>query len=623
MSYPLLEKINSPEDLRALPESDIPALCSEIREFLIEKAELYGGHLASNLGVVELTVALHRVFSSPNDHIIFDVGHQSYVHKMLTGRREDFSTLRQPGGLSGFTVMRESEHDAFGAGHSSTSLSAALGYAEADAILGKRAYSISVTGDGAFTGGMVHEALNNVNPELPLIIILNENRMSISQNKGAFARYLSRIRVSKSYVRFKRGTRSVLHHIPLIGKPISAALSWIKSKIKSLIYSTNYFEELGLYYTGPVNGNDYKAVQKVLTEAKNLGKCVVVHIHTKKGKGYAPAERSPDDFHSLSAKKGGKDTFHSVFADELIELARCDDKIAAVTAAMGIGTGLDSFGRSYPDRYFDVGIAEGHALTFSAALAADGMKPFVAIYSTFLQRAYDSIIHDVALQSLPVRIMIDRATLAVGDGATHHGIYDVAFLSEISNMRIIAPATYGSLRAAIGEAHLADYPIAIRYANKSESERVVSEFYPNGDYEAFGVRADFSADNAPRTVLITYGSIIDKVLDARDAAVAKGESVGVILVESIAPYSDVVEKIYQLVKDSKRIIYVEEGIKRGGAAMITRSELYERYPNLSAKFEIIAIEDSFATPYEPCDLYDYLGLSAEKIAERITEKNDI
>ncbi|MBQ8719699.1 MAG: 1-deoxy-D-xylulose-5-phosphate synthase [Clostridia bacterium] len=620
MSYPLLEKINSPEDLRALSERDIAELCSEIRAFLIENAELHGGHLASNLGVVELTVALHRVFDSPRDHIIFDVGHQSYVHKLITGRRERFSTLRQPGGLSGFTLMRESEHDAFGAGHSSTSISAALGYAEADAILGKRAYSISVTGDGAYTGGLVHEALNNVNPELPLIIVLNENRMSISQNKGAFARYLSRIRVSKSYVKFKRGTRSVLEHIPLIGKPISAALSWTKKKIKHLIYSTNYFEELGLYYIGPVNGNDYKAVRKVLLEAKNLGKSVVVHIHTKKGKGYSPAERSPDDFHSVSSKKPSSATFHSVFADKLKELAATDARILAVTAAMGIGTGLDSFGKSYPDRYFDVGIAEEHALTFSAALAADGMKPFVAIYSTFLQRAYDNIIHDVALQSLPVRMMIDRAGLAVGDGATHHGIFDVAFLSEIPNIKIVAPVTYGSLRAALDMARDATGPIAVRYANKSESERAVREFYPNGDFDAFGVRASFSESDAPRCVLITYGSIIDTVLEARDIAVARGESVGVILVESIKPYADAVDKIYPLVRGAERIIYVEEGIKCGGAAMISRSELYERHPDLKSRFDIIAIDDSFASPTEPCELYSYLGLSAEKIAERILEK---
>ncbi|MBO5879659.1 MAG: 1-deoxy-D-xylulose-5-phosphate synthase, partial [Clostridia bacterium] len=381
MERNILDCINSPEDLKALDSKKIEPLCDEIRDFLVENVEKNGGHLASNLGVTELSVALHRVFDSPKDHIIFDVGHQSYVHKILTGRKKDFSTLRKPGGLSGFTKMSESEHDAFGAGHSSTSVSAALGYAESDRLNGSEAYTVAVLGDGAYTGGMVHEALNNCDPKLRLIIILNENGMSISLNKGAFARYLSGVRMSKSYRDWKSGTNSFLAHIPLIGKLIKAILSFFKESIKSLFFSSNYFEDLGLYYIGPIDGNDYKKVEKTLKKAKTLNKCVIVHVKTVKGKGYTPAEQSPDGFHSVAGKASGKDSFHSVFADALISEAKKDESIVAVTAAMGLGTGLDRFEEKIPERYFDVGIAEEHAVTFSAGLAASGMNPYVCIYS--------------------------------------------------------------------------------------------------------------------------------------------------------------------------------------------------------------------------------------------------
>lgn len=615
MNYDILDKISSPSDLKRIPDKEIPALCDEIRSFLVENVEKSGGHLASNLGVTELTVALHRVFNSPEDKIIFDVGHQSYIHKIITGRKDRFDILRRPGGLSGFTSRRESEHDPFGAGHSSTSISAALGFAEANAMNGSDAYTVCVIGDGAFTGGMVHEALNNCKPNLRLIIILNENRMSISKNKGAFASYLARMRISEGYRKWKRGTSSVLSHIPLLGKPLYSTLSFVKNKVKKVVYKPNYFEELGLYYLGPVNGNKYTSIEKALEAAKKSGKCTVIHAYTKKGKGYEPAERSPDGFHSVSPSADEPKSFHAVFADELINLSKNDPEVVAVTAAMGMGTGLDAFGEQFPERYFDVGIAEEHALTFCAGLAAAGKKPYVAIYSTFLQRGYDNILHDIALQRLPVRIMIDRASLAVGDGATHHGIFDVAFLSHIPNLSLLSPATYGTLCAAIGDTLDTDSPIAIRYPNCKQDRAVRDKFYPDGDYSKYGVVADYEQSNTPELVFITYGSIISKVIKAQKSLEDRGIASGIILVEKLKPYESCTEKISELICGAKAILFVEEGIKNGGFSMICKENLSSA---LSGKVcDIQAIDDNFASPDELCDLYDHLGLSPEKLCDKM------
>ena len=618
MSYKFLENINSPEDVKKIESKDVPALCSEMRNFLVENVERKGGHLASNLGVTELTVAIHRIFDSPVDKIIFDVGHQAYVHKIITGRKDGFSTLREPGGLSGFTTRREGPHDPFGAGHSSTSISAALGFAEANALRKSNDYTVCVIGDGAYTGGMVHEALNNCKRDLKLVIVINENRMSISKNKGAFASYLAKIRISKGYRRWKKGTTSVLNHIPLIGKPLHKLFSFAKNTLKHLIYPASYFEDLGLYYIGPVNGNDYSSIEKALKEAKGLGKCVVVHAFTKKGKGYEPAEKAPDGFHSVSNSDADDSTLHSIFAEELISMADESADVVAITAAMGIGTGLDAFGKKYPDRYFDVGIAEEHALTFSAGLAASGLKPYVAIYSTFLQRSYDNIVHDVALQRLPVRMIIDRAGLAVSDGATHHGIFDVAFLSHVPDVSLFAPVTYGSLRYALRETFNADGPVALRYANSSEITAIKEKFYADGDYTKLGVIADFDKENVPENVFITYGNITENVIEAQRILKAEGVESGIILVECLKPYAVTVEKIADLVNGAKRILFVEEGIKNGGFSMITAAMLREKYEFVSdVLIGIQAIDDNFAIPSEKCDVYEYLGLSAGALAEKI------
>ena len=617
--YKYLPRVNSPEELRSLTERELPAYCAEARDFMVEEVTRHGGHLASNLGIAELTVAIHRVFDAPRDHIIFDVGHQAYVHKMITGRKDAFDTLRTPGGLSGFTLRRESEYDPFGAGHSSTSLSAALGFAEADKLSGSDAYTVCVMGDGAFTGGMIHEAMNNCKPDMRLIIILNENRMSISKNRGAFASYLSRIRVSRGYARFKKTTKSALSHVPLIGKPLTRLLEKIRDLLKKIFYRENLFEQLGFSYVGPVNGNDCKKVEEKLRLAKDTGKTCVVHVYTKKGKGYTPAERSPDKYHSVHPGKTEGETFNCVFCDELIKCAERDEKIVAVTAAMGLGTGLRPFEARFPERYFDVGIAEEHAVTFSAGLAADGMKPFVAIYSTFLQRAYDNIIHDVALQELPVRFIIDRAGLAAEDGATHHGIFDVAFLSEIPGMNIAAPATFGSLRAAVREADAADFPFAIRYTNTAESSRIVSEFYPNGDYENFGTRANYSVSAVPENVIITYGRITDSALAAADILATSGRPCGVLLLERLAPYDRIAESVIPLISGARHVRFVEEGIKNGGAGMILGSVLTERGALTGVDYRILAIDGTFVSPTEPTDIYDFAGLSPRRIAASFDE----
>lgn len=616
MKYSILDGINSPSDLKKLNKYDIPALSQEIREFLIENTKETGGHLASNLGVVELTLAIHTVFDSPKDHIVFDVGHQSYVHKIITGRKEAFADLRKPGGLCGFTSMRESEHDAFGAGHSSTSISAALGLAHSDALNAKKCHTVCVTGDGAFTGGMVHEAINNCPKDLPIVIILNENGMSISSNKGAFASYLSRVRVSKGYRRLKDNTKNLIDKIPLIGRPLHRLCSALKDFVKGIVYKPNYFEELGLYYIGPIDGHNYGKICNALDLAKSTGKACVVHVKTTKGKGYAPAESSPDGYHSLAASADG-DSFHAAFASELLTLAEKNNNIVGVTAAMGIGTGLDKFGRAYPQRYFDVGIAEQHALTFAAGLAAGGQTPFVAIYSTFLQRGYDSLLHDIALQNLPVKIMIDRAGLAVGDGATHHGIFDVSFISHIPGMTLLAPASYSSLRKMTAYAVESSEPVAIRYPNSSEPD-CLAELHTVCDDPLCKLSADFDADNVPEYVYITYGALIGRVMAAAKLLRKEGMSVGVILVETLKPYNSVAKTILPLIKGARRVLYAEEGIKNGGAAEITREELILCGMDICAtEYRIAAIDDNFASPTELCDLYDYVGLTAEKLAEKM------
>ncbi|MBQ8175069.1 MAG: 1-deoxy-D-xylulose-5-phosphate synthase [Clostridia bacterium] len=613
-----LAGIHSPADLRALPRSAMPDLAREIREFLIEKVGKSGGHLASNLGVVELTLALHRVFDTPTDHIIWDVGHQSYVHKILTGRADRFDTLRQVGGLSGFTSRRESEYDPFGAGHSSTSVSAALGFAEADRLSGKNAYTVAVVGDGAYTGGMIHEAINNCPPNLPLILVLNENEMSISRNTGAFAGYIARIRASRPYKRARLRTAAFLKRIPLLGNALYRAMRATIKFTKRLIYKSNYFEDLGFLYLGPIDGHNYDRVERALLHAKERGGAVVVHVKTQKGMGYSPAEENPCAYHSMSGYHGEAKgpTFHSVFGEELTKLAKEDKRITAITAAMGLGCGLEGFRREFPERFFDVGIAEEHATTFAAGMAANGSLPCFAVYSTFLQRAYDNVLHDVALQNLPVKFFIDRAGLATGDGATHHGIFDVSYLSGIPNLHLYAPACYGSMRTAMRHMLALPGPAALRYAKGGEDARIAPHFYPNGDFENFGVRADFDPQKAPKNVVITYGSIASEALYAQEAC--GRDRLGILLMEELKPYEEAAKRLAPYLRRDTNLLFLEEGIESGSAAACTLLALgREMRENFPSHTHILAIRDHFASPSEPCNLYRYCGISSEDILEKL------
>ncbi|MBQ7336413.1 MAG: 1-deoxy-D-xylulose-5-phosphate synthase [Clostridia bacterium] len=620
--YPLLEQIESPDDLKKISAEELKALADEIRRFLIHRVTENGGHLASNLGIVETTLAIHRVFSTPHDHLIFDVGHQCYVHKLMTGRRKDFESLRRGGGLSGFPKRTESAHDCFGTGHSSTSLSAALGFAEADKLSGSDAYTVCVLGDGAYTGGMIHEALNNCRKKLRLIIILNENEMSISKNIGRFAKSLSHLRSSKGYFRTKNATAAILNRIPLIGKPMFSLLLRFKMGLKAALYGSNHFENLGLYYLGPVDGNDEEAVEQLLREAKKSGQSCVVHLKTKKGKGYPPAEATPDRFHGMapaSAPVSATPNFSKAMGTYLTELASRNEKVCAITAAMADGTGLLPFRAAYPERFFDVGIAEAHAVTFAAGLAANGYHPVVAVYSSFLQRAYDSIIHDVALQSLPVVFCVDRAGLNASDGATHHGIFDVAYLSQIPNLRIYTPITNDALKAALSAAIKAPGPVAIRYPNGCESDAVKDAFYQNVSICDIGVRNDYREEaEGLDAVIVTHGRIVAEAMKAKKILAQKGVRVGILLLEQLKPYEETANMILPLLpENSCQVLFLEEEIRAGGMGMMLSDVLKTKQKMQNKTVRILALEDHFAIQERDEPIWESVGLDADAVADII------
>ncbi|MBO5715131.1 MAG: 1-deoxy-D-xylulose-5-phosphate synthase [Clostridia bacterium] len=617
--YKYLDKINSPADLKMMQEDEIAPLASEIRSFLIEKVEQNGGHLASNLGVVELTIAIHRVFDVPNDHLIFDVGHQSYVHKIITGRKDRFDTLRQGGGLSGFTKRSESESDCFGSGHSSTSISAGLGFAQADKLLQNDATTVVVLGDGAFTGGMVHEALNNCEKDLKLIIVLNENEMSISKNIGGFAKVLTKLRLQSTYIDTKNFVKNVLSKIPLIGKPLFKLLRNTKKRVKDIFYGSNYFENLGLFYVGPIDGHNEKQLEDALRVAKSCKESAIVHITTIKGKGYAPAEENPGKYHGISPKNSKPQTtnFSEEFGKYLTEMAKEDDKVCAITAAMLDGTGLLPFASEFPNRTFDVGIAEEHALTFASGLTAEGMKPYFAVYSTFLQRSYDNVLHDMALQNLPVKICIDRAGLNASDGPTHHGIFDVAMLSQVPNMTLYAPASYESLRKALNEANSLNSPCAIRYNKGEQIEDIINEFKSVND--KIGIKTNFDNAENLNALIITHGNIVEEAIKAKNILLNEGISVGIILVERIMPYTSLAKDILAILPQKPiKILTLEQEIKAGGFGMMLFDKLRQKDIMQNKKFDIIALEDTFADKYGE-NIYKSFGLDAMSIVCKIKE----
>lgn len=561
----LLEGINSPDDIKKLDPQQLKKLAAEIRQFLIEKVSVTGGHLASNLGVVELTLALHKVFNTPEDKIVWDVGHQSYVHKIITGRREQFDTLRQLNGICGFPKQSESSSDCFNTGHSSTSISAALGIAKARDILRQQFSVVAVIGDGAMTGGMAFEALNDAGRSPNnLIIILNDNEMSISQNVGGFSRYLSKIRTQPIYSKAKDDFNTLLNKIPAIGKTAARALVRAKGTIKYMVMPGVIFEELGLKYLGPIDGHDTNELIKVFANAKRLKGPVLIHVRTQKGKGYMYAEENPQDFHGISPfeietgelKINNGPSFSDIFGEKMIKLAQNDPGVAAITAAMPLGTGLDEFSKKYPDRFFDVGIAEQHAVTFAAGLAKAGIKPVVAIYSTFLQRSYDQIVHDVALQKLHVVLAIDRAGLVGEDGETHQGLYDISFLNHVPNMTIVAPCDYTEFENMLEYAvSKFNGPIAIRYPRGSGQRQLA----PGSEIRhGKGVKLLSGSDIS----IIAIGNMVGTALNVAEILKNKGISAEVINARFVKPLDD--KLILESAAKTGMVVTFEDNLAKGG-----------------------------------------------------------
>lgn len=552
-TYPILSLIDGPEDVRRLPARQLTKLADELRAYMIDTISKTGGHLASSLGAVELIIAMHRAFTSPVDKLIFDVGHQAYAHKILTGRRDGFPTIRQKDGISGFPKRAESEHDAFDTGHASTSISAALGMARARKLSGEPGAIVALIGDGALTGGMAYEALNDAGQaDVPLIVILNDNDMSISHNVGAMRARLTSMRISRPYIRFKRSLVRALDTSRL-GKFLSRHMEKLKNRIKSFLLPDLLFEELGFVYLGPIDGHDIPRLVSVFRRAKELNAPVIVHTVTQKGRGYEFSENDPEKFHGIapfSVETGLVDAVvlknnSQVFGDALTELARADKRIVAVTAAMPTGTGLSGFAKAYPERFFDVGIAEPHAVTMAAGMAACGMRPVVALYSSFLQRAYDQLLHDVCLQKLPVVIAVDRAGLVGEDGETHQGIYDSAFLTSIPNLTIYSPATQQELVHMLRVAILRAEPACIRYNRGSLMQAVSSVPVQPGVWEEMLPIAD-------KTVIAT-GPMVALALFA-----AKKCGAGLINARTIRPLDT--ELLARVKARGGRVVVAEEGV---------------------------------------------------------------
>ncbi len=625
-----LSSVDGPEDLKKMNVRELNELACEIRIFLLEYVSQTGGHLAPNLGVVELTLALHAVFDSPRDQLIWDVGHQSYVHKILTGRRHLFNTLRQYQGLSGFPKRKESEHDVFETGHSSTSISAALGLAHARDLRGEKNHVIAVIGDGSICGGMAFEALNNAGDAgTNLIVVLNDNEMSISQNVGGLAAYLGRLRTDPKYFRLKEDVEEIVKRIPRIGGKVLKSVERVKDAFKSLIVPGMFFEELGFTYLGPVNGHQIEDLLGVLRGAKKTHGPVLVHVLTKKGKGFISAECKPDFYHGVGpfdlsdppdpGNSSGVPSFTEIFSDALMQAAKENDKIVAITAAMASGTGLDSFAHAYPLRFFDVGIAEQHAVTFAAGLAVKEFRPVVAIYSTFLQRAFDQILHDVCMQNLPVLFALDRAGVVGEDGETHHGLFDISYLRQMPNMSFIVPRDGNVLRSALitGLAHQG--PVAIRYP-RGKAEGVLvgnAEPLPWGRGEMLRTGRDIT--------VLAVGTLVEAALAAALQLAEKGISVAVIDPIFIKPLD--AEMILAAAQDSRYgLVTVEEHVLAGGfgSALL---EFLEQNKLTAIPVKRLGVPDCFVEHGAREILLSKLGLTAQHIAVsclelvKETEKN--
>lgn len=566
MALRLLDQLSLPEDLKVLSNEDAYRVAAELREELIETVSKTGGHLGPNLGVVELTLALHMELDTPRDKLIWDVSHQSYVHKLLTGRLKEFRTLRQHNGLSGFARRDESEHDVFGAGHSSTSISAALGFALARDLTGDDYVVVAVIGDGSMSGGMAFEALNNAGQmNRDLIVVLNDNEMSISANVGALSSYLGRLRIDPTVQRIKSELEFALKRIPAIGSHVAKTADKFKEALKYLVVPGMLFEELGFTYIGPVNGHNIAAIRRGLQDARARRGPVLLHVVTKKGYGYVPAENNPEGFHGTgpfvidTGKPVGRargQTYTNVFARSLVDCAANDERIVAITAAMPDGTGLDYFKQKYPDRFFDVGIAEQHAVTMAAGLAASGYRPVVAVYSTFLQRAYDQILHDVCLQNLPVVFAVDRAGLVGEDGPTHHGVFDFAYTRHIPNITVVAPKDRDELQDMLKFSLAASGPVVMRYP-KAKAEKIPSSprnAVQMGRAEVLRVGKDLA--------LLAIGSMVERSMQAADILMRSGLQATVVNMRFVKPID--VDTVTDIASTIGRIVTVEEHALAGG-----------------------------------------------------------
>ena len=615
----VLEKVNMPEDLKSLNLKEKEELATEIRRFIIENVSKTGGHLASNLGVVELTIAIHSVFDMPDDKIIWDVGHQTYVHKILTGRKDKFNTLRKLNGLAGFPKTSESKYDSFNTGHSSTSISVALGMARARDLKKEKNNVVAVIGDGALTGGMALEALNDAGcSNTNLIVILNDNEMSISKNVGGISMALGKIRTRKAYTKSNQYLKKSLKKVPHIGKIIIKAARKIKYGLKQLFIPNMFFEDLGFRYLGPIDGNDIEKVQDLLEMAKRLKGPVLVHVVTKKGKGYKPAEENPDKFHSTSSfdietgknKKEKKKDYSKVFGEKLECLAKENKNIVAITAAMCDGTGLSNFKKQFPDRFFDVGIAEQHALGMAAGMAKDGLIPVVPIYSSFYQRGYDQVIHDICLQKLPVIMCVDRAGIVGNDGETHQGILDLAFFSLVPNLTILAPKDFKELEQMLEFAVELKAPVVIRYPRGGEEKAFAS------NKEISLGESELLKDGNDLTI-IGIGKTTKRALDVSDILEKKGISCEVINARFLKPFDN--KNILKSILKTNKVITIEDGILRGGLATSVQELIIENDIK-NVLIESYAYRDTFVKQGTIEEIEKYFCLDAESIAKDISKK---
>ncbi len=615
----ILDKIQTPSDVKKLKQKELEELAGEVRQFLLQSVSKTGGHLASNLGVVELTIALFSVFDLPKDQIIWDVGHQSYTHKLLSGRKEGFQTLRQFGGMSGFPKRKESPCDVFETGHSTTSISAGLGLCQARDLQHQDNFVISVIGDGSLTGGMAYEAMNNAAQlNSNFIIILNDNEMSISPNVGGVSKYLQSIRTAPRYNQLKENVTDTLSKIPKVGSRMVTRIRKTKSGIKQLVIPGMLFENMGLTYLGPIDGHDIGALRDVLEDARQMNSAVLIHIVTQKGKGYRLAEKNPSAFHGVVPFRlnDGKKlvrtkakSYTELFGETICQMAEKNPKITAITAAMADGTGLKQFSKTYPDRFFDVGIAEQHAVTFAAGLAAGGMKPFVAIYSSFLQRSYDQIIHDVCMQELPVVILADRAGLVGNDGETHQGVFDISYLAHIPNMTVMAPKNGKELVAMLHFAETFDKPLTIRYPRGAAVTAM-------GQYDApirFG-KAEI-LETGHGIALLAFGSMVQTAMEVHEALKEKQVSSTVVNLRFASPIDR--KLIAQLTEEHNIIVTLEENVLRGGVGEFISAYLLEI--GYTGSILPIGIPDAFVEQGSVNQLKEMLEIDASGIEHQILE----